>query len=45
MKTVVEFTPHQYGWLERRYEFTRAGGQDESITSTAASGPGAGPTW
>jgi len=34
MNEVVEFIPHQYGWLERRYSFTLAGGADESITST-----------
>lgn len=34
MNTVVEFTPHQYGWLERRYTFPAAPA-DEVITRSA----------
>ena len=26
MNTVIEFAPHQYGWLETRYVFAQAGG-------------------
>lgn len=33
MNTVIEFTPHQYGWLERRFTFTQIKG-DDSITTT-----------
>jgi len=41
----VEFTPHQYGWLERRYAFTQIGGDDSITSSTApASAAAHGPT-
>ena len=33
MNTVVEFLPHQYGWLERRYAFTKAK-LDDAASST-----------
>ena len=41
MNAVIEFTPHQYGWLERRYSFTRAAGDDTITSSSAAAGTGA----
>lgn len=34
MNSVIEFTPHQYGWLQRVYEFSAVGG-DHTVTTTA----------